>query len=104
MDEEIAGLIRAGGMAVRTIDESGWFDQLDRRRADVDPAVAESLDAGDLDALVELGAALWPYWVRRAADGWDWLDRLNAASAAAPPSTALAELRYEAGLSAYGHG
>lgn len=104
MDEEITALIRVGQKAVGTMGESGWFDQLDRRRADVDAAVAACLDADDLDAAVRLGAALWPYWVRRAADGRDWLDRLNAATAAAPASTSLAELRYGAGLAAFRHG
>jgi len=104
MDKEIAGLIRVGSVAVGTIEEGGWFDQLDRRRADLDAAVAACLDADDLDEAVQLGAALWPYWVRRAADGRDWLDRLTAAAAAAPASPSLAELRYGARLAAFRHG
>lgn len=104
MDEEIFALIRVGRVAVGTVQESRWFDQLDRRRAGVDAAVAACLSEGDLDTAVQLGAALWPYWVRRATDGQDWLDRLNAATAAAPASTPLAELRYGAGLAAFRHG
>jgi tetratricopeptide (TPR) repeat protein len=104
VDEDMTALIRRGRVMVATINESGWLDQLDRRRADVDAAVDACLDAGDLGMAVELGAALWPYWVRRAADGQDWLDRLNAATAAAPASTSLAELRYGAGLAAFRRG
>jgi tetratricopeptide (TPR) repeat protein len=104
MDEEIVRLIRAGRVAVGTVDEGRWFDDLDGRRADVDAAVAACLDGGDLDTTVQLGAALWPYWVRRAVDGRDWLDRVNAATAAAPASPALAELQYGAGLAAFRQG
>ncbi len=104
VDEEIAALVRAGREAVGTTDEGGWFDQLDRRRADVDAALAASLDAHDLDTAVELGAALWPYWLRRAADGREWLYRLSAAAAEAPASPSLAELLYGAGLVAFRHG
>jgi tetratricopeptide (TPR) repeat protein len=104
VDEEMTALIRVGRVAVGTVDESGWFDQLDRRRADLDAAVAACVGADDLDTAVQLGAALWPYWVRRAADGRDWLDRLTAATAAAPASASLAELRYGAGLAAFRHG
>jgi tetratricopeptide (TPR) repeat protein len=99
-----AELVRAGRLAAGTRDESGWFDRLDHVRAGVDAVVAARLEAGDLDAAIQLGAALWPYWVRRAADGKDWLDRMTAATATATASTALAELRYGAGLAAFRHG
>jgi tetratricopeptide (TPR) repeat protein len=104
VDVAATELVRTGRLAVGTKDESGWFDRLDESRADVDAAVAASLEAGDLDTAVQLGAALWPYWVRRAADGKDWLDRITAATARAPSSTALAELRYGAGLAAFRRG
>lgn len=104
--DDVAALVERGAEAVGTEAEARWFDDLDEHRRAVDAYVHAAL-AGDEGATVaQLGARLWPYWTRRAADGAEWLDRAVATveRTAPPASEDLAGLLYGAGLAAFRRG
>jgi tetratricopeptide (TPR) repeat protein len=103
---DVAPLIDRGQRVLDGPDEGAWFDELDANRSAVEDHVRSVLAGVDGGAIATLGARLWAYWVRRANDGSDWLERAVGATEAtsAPPSEDLAVLLYGAGLAAFRHG
>ncbi len=104
MRDDVQDLIAEGSQRVGTAEEGAWFDELDRRRGEVEAVVEEALARRDGGAVVRLGAALWPYSLRRAADGSAWLERVAGATQDEAASVELVELRYGAGLAAFRRG
>jgi tetratricopeptide (TPR) repeat protein len=104
MDADLAALIGAGRTLVGTAGADVWYDDLDASRVRLDVALDAIFASGDPDAAAYYGAALWPYWFRRAADGPAWLERARNAAVDAQPSEALAELQYAVGLVAFRRG
>ena len=104
MEPELAALIEAGRTLVGTASADVWYDDLDASRAKLDTALEAELVSGDPEVAARLGAALWPYWCRRAGDGPAWLERVRNSAEGAQASEALAELQYGVGLMAFRRG
>lgn len=102
----VEALIERGRRAPGGPSEGAWFDELDSNRAEVDAHVRSVLVGGDGNEVATLGARLWPYWVRRATDGTEWLEAATSAAATlhSPPSQDLSLLLYGAGLAAFRRG
>lgn len=98
---DVGRLVAQGRGQVGTEGEAAWFDRLDEVKTELDEWMGALLDRPRDERAVQAAADLWPYWSRRAPDGPDWLRRAYVATLEAPPSEALAELRYGAGLAAF---
>jgi len=55
---DVRDLIAEAPQRVGTAEEGAWFDELDRRRTEVDAVVAAAMTRRDGGALVRFGAAL----------------------------------------------
>ena len=103
-DTSVEELLARGTAALGTQAEAAWFDELDRRHAEVAAAVDAALAHGDAADIARVGGQLWEYWVRRADDGKERIAEVLAASEGSPPSEDVALLHYAAGMLAFRRG
>ncbi len=67
----------------------GWFQRVDRERANADAALDWASEKGERMILARLAAALWPYWseYRLGVAGRRWLDVCLTAASGLPDET-----------------
>jgi predicted ATPase/class 3 adenylate cyclase len=73
---------------LRGPDQTAWLKRLASDHDNFRAALRWSLDAGDVEKSLRLGASLWQFWDTHAhvTEGLDWLEQILAGSGELPPT------------------
>jgi predicted ATPase/DNA-binding CsgD family transcriptional regulator len=77
-------------------EQARWLRQLDEEHANLNVALAWTIECGAGETALRLAGALWRFWANRCyfSEGRDWLERALSASGDVPPAVRAKALHH----------